>query len=327
MKLIILPTSLAFLCFSFLSMNLFSQNEYFSNNVSWGVEHGAQGPWYGNYDRVKYSVQGDTVIENTLYKKIYEAGIYISYQSTSPENPWQQNTYSETTINNPLPRLIVRSQGMRMYKWNTQNQIEELLYDFDVAVGDTMYIHPEMFFYPIVVESVDSILIAGEYRRIIEVVSTELEEIICPTFIEGIGNLKAHLDGITFVDVSDIKSNLICYSYNDEYFQIDFNYELMPSSEECEYVVGIEEIVDYSKLRLYPNPIDGNGSIQISGIDKSENILITFFDLTGKCIHSVKTFCSGNLITLNNLRFPAGYYQVQVQFDNKRTANFKIVVN
>jgi hypothetical protein len=327
MKLNILPTSLAFLCFSFLSMNLFSQNEYFSNNVSWGVEHGAQGPWYGNYDRVKYSVQGDTVIENTLYKKIYEAGIYISYQSTSPENPWQQNTYSETTVNNPLPRLIVRSQGMRMYKWNTQNQIEELLYDFDVAVGDTMYIHPEMFFYPIVVESVDSILIAGEYRRIIEVVSTEPEEIICPTFIEGIGNLKAHLDGITFVDVSDIKSNLICYSYNDEYFQIDFNYELMPSSEECEYAVGIEEIVGNSNLKLFPNPALKNENIQIAGLEKSENIWINFLDLTGQCIHSEKIFCSGNSITVSTPAIASGYYQVQLQFENKTRVNFKMVVD
>ncbi len=326
MKLTALPKPTIFLFFLLSNINLFSQNEYFSNNVSWGVEHGAYGPWYGEYDRVKYSVQGDTVIENTLYKKIYEAGIHISYISTSPENPWQYS-YEETPVNNPLPRLLVRSEGMRMYKWNPLNEIEELLYDFDVAVGDTMNVLPEMFYSTLVVLSVDSILIAGDYRKKIETIEADGSSIVCKTFIEGVGNLRSHLDGIAYMDVSDIRSNLLCYSYNEEYFQIDYDYNFLPSEEECEYAVGIVEAENHSNIKLYPNPTNGSESIQISGIAKSENILITLFDLTGKCVHSERIFCSGNSITFNNLTVPSGYYQVQLQFENKITENFKVVVN
>ncbi len=79
--------------------------------------------------------------------------------------------------------------------------------------------------------------------------------------------------------------------------------------------VGITENDFAQNLHLYPNPTNGNFSIDLGGINK-EDVMVSISDLNGKLIRSEK-FSGGQSLNLS-LEEPAGIYLLMIQSrDNK----------
>ncbi|MBX7052688.1 MAG: T9SS type A sorting domain-containing protein [Flavobacteriales bacterium] len=286
------------------------QNEYFSNNVSWGLKKGINEPFYMNYYEVGYVVGGDTVMNDILYKVLYEDGIVIVDDQVSPwDPPGSVGYYNESPYHNQEPIGFYRSEGKKIYRYNTVNLTEFLLYDFDVEIGDTMDVSHEMFYGNVIVYDIDSMIVGGEWRKVIYA-SMDTEPLITDLFVEGIGNLTSGLDGLPVPNVSSVLFDLICYSYNGYNYLISYNDEdiLDTSDYPCEYAVGIHEQDRKVSYNIYPNPTQDE--LRINLLDEHMGDQITFADITGRIIHQQKI--SQTMISFDASALPEGLYILDI---------------
>lgn len=286
------------------------QNEYFSNNVSWGVKKGINEPFYMNYYEVGYVVGGDTIIDDILYKVLYEDGIAIIDDQVGPwDPPGSVSYYNESPYQNLEPIGFYRSEGKKIYRYNTASLTEFLLYDFDVEIGDTMDVSHEMFYGNVVVYDIDSMMIGGEWRNVIYA-SQDTEPLITDLFVEGIGNLTSGLDGWPIPNISGMMYDVICYSYNDSNYLVNIYNDvfLEPTDYPCEYAVGIQEQDRKVTYNIYPNPTQDE--LRITHLDAHLGDQITFADITGRIIHREKI--SRTMISLHASDLPEGLYILDI---------------
>lgn len=272
--------------------NANAQNEYFANNPIWGISQPCQlapfEPESGK--KTTYFIDGDTLLNDEVYVKIYELG--FTYYGTGTAN------YTETPYSNPLPLAFLRSEEMKMFMWNEEQNIKMLLYDFDVVVGEQFDINPAIYPNPLQVESISYITLGGIERKVITVLdeNPSWEHI----YIEGVG----HWRGIWHPNEPqlDCQIYLTCFSLNGESYVVntDKNPWLIASSEDCEFVVDIEEMA-ISKFKVYPNPTshvlniqcatsilsieisDPIGRIAISSKPKSTSVKVNTESLSPGC--------------------------------------------
>ncbi len=168
-----------------------------------------------------YFYNGDTIINNQTYQKVYQTDQPV-VDLASPNNQYAG---------------VTREEGQQVY-FLPPNQTEEvLLYDFDLAVGDTMLVEKfEMDFFEfieVIVESIDSVQTLDQQirKRINFSIYKEGRDTVPQYFtswIEGIGDigigglLETHADGrilFGFFDLrngDDYTSNFQCFSKNEE---------------------------------------------------------------------------------------------------------------
>ena len=287
-----------------------SQNEYFSNNATWGVAYGALEQFYSDIRYVAYTVDGDSVINNVLYKVIYEDGISVLQDDVSPwDPPGSVGNYSTSSYHNFNPKGFYRSEGKKMFTWNQNIMSEELLYDFDVEIGDTMDVSESMFYGNVVVYDIDSIQIGGEWRKVI-FASLDTQELITDVFVEGIGNLISGLDGIPTPNVSGLSYSLTCYSYNGDNYNISLgNGTLLDLMDDpCEFAIGINERSAAVSFDVYPNPAHDN--LQVINLTTHVGDKLKFTDISGKTILQEK-ICKSSC-DINTASLPAGIYFLEV---------------
>jgi hypothetical protein len=139
----------------FIHQILHSQNEYFENNPKWGIsqpcQFGPNEPEWGK--KTTHYINGDTTLNNEVFVKIFQEG--FTYYGTGT------TSYTETPYSNPMALAYLRSEDMKMYKWNEELNFKELLYDFEVEVGQPFVVHPSIFPNPLVVVSLGSITLGG----------------------------------------------------------------------------------------------------------------------------------------------------------------------
>ncbi len=106
-------------------------------------------------------------------------------------------------------------------------------------------------------------------------------------------------------------------STNGDYAVIINNNGCIDTST-CYTVTGTTGIIENdfgNELHLYPNPTDGNFSIDLA--DSYSAVTITISDLNGKLLQS-KIFNESQLLNLN-LTEPAGIYLLRIESDTKNT--------
>lgn len=289
-----------------------SQNEYFSGNPKWGMNEQHQeapfAPVWGK--KTTLFVEGDTLLNNEVYVKIYEVGIQY----------WNLNTsnYSEIPYSNPSVVACLRSEGMKMYKWDEYQNEEEILYDFDVEEGGQFNYSPTLTDATdptLFVDSISYITLAGIERKVIHIEGWENEG---GDFIEGVGHRRGlwHPLGPQL----DFGWFFVCYSLNGESYFVDIYGApwLIPSTEQCEFVVGLEEISE-KKINMYPNP--ANDYVSLLSASQISSIEIT--DFTGRIVFKVQP--NSTYTNLDIKILPSGYYFVRVTTDNNRIKTLKLI--
>ena len=186
----------------------------------------------------KYWFNGDTTINGLKYK-----AVYMQYMDSVP-NIDRANYYA-----------AVREDTLaeKVYCFQAEDTMERLLYDFSLVEGDEASVYnywPWKEEMPIRVESVDSILINGSYRKRI-VLMEYCDDIVW--WIEGIGSTLGTFEPAPYcvVDVGDIF--LLCVEIDGELI-----YQQYPEINGCYYVTSIGKVdeLEMESIVVYPTIAD-----------------------------------------------------------------------
>ena len=228
-------------------------------NKVWSTAH-FYFPWYPtNSDFIKF--QGDTTINGIVYKQVWKC-------NDTTQTSWTQYGY------------IREDNDKRVWylSWSG-GASNNLIYDFSVAAGDTVYLFYDPMGSFLVVDSTDTFtLLTGESRKRINLSCHFGEESFGnDTWIEGMGSLYGALQSGNCLLVGD-NPQLICFTENDtlKYFNDNFY--------QCYVVTGINDLeTNKETLEIFPNPSGGVITILLSD-PSSMPVSIVFYDPAGRKI-------------------------------------------
>jgi len=248
---------------------------------------------------------GDTLINNQNYTKIYRA-----FDEFMTE--WELHGFIRKTEN-------------KYYLRNLANEVG-LAYDFNVNVGDSLFIDNPFAFYPFQAEviEIDSVYIepANEYRKRIKLIGPFSNSNYIESWIEGIGsNAGIVYSGCQMGQLTgSAMYTLLCYYESDELIYKNQYFPL------CFYpIVGIPS--NYHKennTRIFPNPVK-NVSHLILDFPGHHNLTIRIFNSTGNVVEEYK-ITTPYKISINSVNYPKGIYFYQVSEENQQIINEKFIV-
>jgi hypothetical protein len=202
---------LIFLAFISLQ-NLLSQSLAYTpfpmDSASWWSES-----TFGSYEssnETKYHFFFKSIYETknghqyaTLYR---ESGGYIT-----PHNVFPPRTDSSYTA--PEKYALLREENKRVYMILANDSVEKVLYDFNIALGDSVVQQTDFGLYQFVLTKIDSILIKNEYRNRYTYRKIPPPYIGEPTFkveiVEGIGSITNYLvEPFNFVYFSNSNASI-----------------------------------------------------------------------------------------------------------------------
>ena len=248
----------------------------------------------------KDSIQGDTLINSLIYKKVF-----VTCQVTILLHPpcWFGGGVQPLTITEKYIRFDSLSSQVYMVN-DTGTFIPELLiYDFNLATGDTIPIMGNFASAGSnIIDSVITILFFGLPVHKFYLPNYSLGNLI----IEGMGGSN----GLTYFNPNDVvisggifMTNLQCFKSGDSLYN--------PSNSTCSQFlpVKVSEIFDQEhSINIWPNPFTSRTTIDFSNEQSNTTIKIT--DVIGKEVKSLKI--SGRQLTIERNDLPVGIYFVQI---------------
>lgn len=249
-----------------------------------------------------YIITGDTMINsNTYHKLAIPIVVIVSSGQCDTSGTWTNPGNYAGGIRQDIP-------NKKVFFIPPADSIEQLLYDFNMQVGDTVRGYIENTTFPKDrVLSIDSVLVGGNYRK-----RWSINPHYNIYFIEGIGStysLIEHSPG----NVSDNAVNTIsCFSQNGS--------TLYPNnSSNCLLITSVNYSDKISsKIEVFPNP--SNGSFTVNFDQSIKNIWLT--DLLGNIVFKHPT-SNQTKFTIENLS--RGTYILTAISRDGRTTNKKII--
>ena len=212
-------------------------------------------------------IAGDTVFNDTIYKKIY--------------NIRRDVFCSDIIISGPDYEGAIRQDSISQRVYYKLNGIdsEKLLYDFSLQVGDTLPIEMNWFiYYGIYVKDIDTILTYDNVYRRRWHLDYEYPYEGWTQIIEGIGYTSGLLGGIE--PYFEGWNELLCFSIENEMIYRSWRDTCYVQTDTCT-IVGLEENKN-KDINIYPNPT--TGIISISGVEDAK---IELYSITGKQLISI----------------------------------------
>lgn len=257
----------------------------------------------GTYSKYQYTIDTDTIIGITTYKKIYKSGMQDMCGTAGNYFYNYAGGMREDTINK------------KVYFICPNYLTDTLLYDFAVNIGDTIHTvwctfgGPNGYTQNVIVSTIDSVLVGSNYHKRFNTNNFF-------AFIEGIGNSTGLLEPI---DIGQNDSwQLTCFTHITDIYP--------STSTSCQLIsVGlIEQEKDESyNLLIYPNPFS------LETIFKSDknikNATLTIYNAFGQEMKIVKNI-SGQTIKLQRDNLQNGIYFIRVTQDNKVIATDKLII-
>jgi hypothetical protein len=192
------------------SQILVKENRIWSN-----LEYGTEQPDQQFYHSYYIRFQGDTIIDNTTYKKVYRA-------DDSLHMKWWSYGFTREDSTGKVYALQVRGTNY--------NDSETLIYDFSLIKGDSISNNDGGYIY---VDSVTYIeLVSKSYRAIFLSSGDE--------WISGIGSFKGVFHGINNIFECCVYKTLLCMSENDTLIYHNNN---SPSCYLYHYPAGLNHIL------------------------------------------------------------------------------------
>lgn len=298
--------------FVLFSINSFSQTYHpFPDSVGvWRQVSTTGDPDFNppfNRDSYSLFLNGDTILNNNTYQKLYKS-----------ESPYNIDTSSAVYIG------ALREINKKIYFYpdslGLNNSVlwychlhdspsplfynsEALLYDFDVIIGDTVHFH-HMDTTFLVINSIDSILIANQYRKKYNYFYSSTSN--CNgqgydnSYVEGIGNINSGLLSL-WIFYFENSEQLSCFEDNEIF------YSNVPNCE----TVGIKKEKVASNLKIYPNPTSEKLFIEFS--NKAKRVNYSIFDIAGKKVIS-SILSKSNSIDVSSLK--KGLYLLKLKTES-----------
>ncbi len=289
----------------FISTNLFAQTSVYhqmpDSDAIWNYHFYADCQGLGIADEYySLTITGDTLINGQVYQQLNNP--YVLSFSTGLCGGLvaeYKGAYREDTV------------AKKVYFIQAFNTTEELLYDFNLQVGDTVQGYLEAFATdPDTVQTIDSVLVGGNYRK-----RWNINSCYDISIIEGIGSTYGFYQFSPGCDPDFPNYVLDCF--------IQDGSSIYPSaSSSCDLITGIKSTESISsKINVYPNP--SQGFLNISVDPNFEIKDLRLFDITGNDVWHQQVF-NRQTITLDNLA--GGVYILTATDRMNRKVNKKIIV-
>ena len=244
-----------------------------------------------------YTVIGDTTIGVYTYKNVFSQHS-IGHHPTCPigNGPcrWVYGAFTFAfAYRNDIPhkKVFIYTKIAGQYK-------DTLWYDFNLKIGDTLKQsysfdsarHEPLQYQPIIVESIDSVLICGEYNKVFHLPCRG------ETLTEGIG----FSGNFIYRNPWDI-----CFFENPTVYDTYFSCNSVSVNEQPESLIN--------QMEIFPNPVVNNLHIKFTN---QTNIFIpeySIIDCLGRVINS-GTLNDNQIIDVYKLE--SGFYILRL-YDNK----------
>lgn len=286
--------------FIFLAtISVAQQADYFANNPQWRQAStcAVSSPCIENQEFIYY-VHSDTVINNYTYHRIHKlADVEQNWMAPPPAS----QCGGSWTDDQEVARL--RQDGKKIWSLDGDGINEELLYDFELEVGDTLPQTPIQWNDNLIVTGVDSVLIGNEFRKVFEVGDQFLAE--------GIGHNEGFLE--PFPDYLECGYEFLCFSLNGTTYYPD-------QQTQCDLTVDAIAPESNFLLNIYPNPTTDRVTIEFG--NQNESRMIKLYDPIGELIHTRTSNSSRVTIELPSEK---GIYMVQVSQPNGKNRAERLV--
>ncbi|TAH42438.1 MAG: T9SS type A sorting domain-containing protein [Bacteroidetes bacterium] len=282
-------------------------NSYFTNQPVWNVHSAcANNPNCVEHETKNYFINGDSIVNNLVYKKIYMKGQgYLSSINFPGGSCSGSYSYIDT-----IPSLLLRSQDKKMYVRMSYDTSEYLLYDFDLEIGDTLTPTHYCNLNDIYVIGIDSIATPNGYLKKFELSNNSSARYL----LEGIGNSNGLIE--PFYTVFECAFSLNCYSLNDSsYYPF--------GGLQCALSTGIAEPVRLEHISVFPNPGSGLTSFQINSSVK--NATLNIYNSVGELINKLN-WIEGKKFNFGTEKLSIGIYFLNIIQENKLIAKGKLII-
>ena len=211
---------------------------------------------------------------------------------------------SNCTINygyGPEISIPVRQEGRAMYVWNDNE--DQLLFDFDMQVGEMLPLSFNNADPNIEVVDLDSIQLDGEWRRVFSISGG-----LAVTIVEGIGSDKGFFEPVS--DIFECGHNLTCFSLNGE--------SVYPGPD-CEIIMAIDGLEEQD-IDIRFDATSSVLTVLMPGF--SAALPLEVLDVHGRLCHRTRLNGTGGQVNLAALS--AGTYLVRI---GARTERFVVSRN
>ncbi len=293
----------------FLPILIFGQitNHFDHLDSKWNVAYtfpaaNQQNPNFVATKTTIYGYQGDSIIDNQLWFKMYA-------------------TNDSGFKSNLVYRGLTKTENNRVLYLDILNQIDTL-YDFNLKLGDSVLFnlngkYPEK----IPITSVDSIQINGEFYKRIKFAEPRMNafDALNEVWIEGIGSIHGPLFPnfpVKFSEEMPDSMLLICSTSNNQHFWGN------PSYTSCyvNIVLGLQGHAS-KEVKIYPNPFSENIFIENSS---KENLDISISNGFGQIISKMKMRTDKMTVDLSTMK-PGVYIFTIINQSDKTTT--KLIKN
>lgn len=286
----------------------------FPDSAIWRVDYHSHNPFQYPYEvkyYFQYYVTGDTLINSNIYKKIFKSyvGVDVLLWSLPTDPPTPTPAYYAGALRDD-------SLANKTFFVFPNTATDSLLYDYNLIVGDTVKgLISE--YANMVVLSVDSILITGQYRTRWNLNHWSNDSI---NIIEGIGSSAGLIEQLYSYNIDFTDRYLVCVKDSSStIFVSDYN-----STIGCNLIYeGLNEIISGYTFKCYPNPFTTKITIQTEIVLKNASLIV--YNSFGQRIKQMDNI-SGQSFTLHRDNLPSGVYFLQVTQDNNTLITDKLVI-
>ena len=275
-----------------------SQSSFPSTNAIWNVNHINAGG--DPTDELLYGIKGDTLINDTLYNKLYSLS---------------DSTLTDASLQDYIGGF--RQEGQKVwFKASYWSYQDILLYDFSASVGDTVWHNGyALAGWPTFEYASDEYSIIQDITddNGLRTYKIERRGLYGPIsnceWYEGIGSNFGLFGSILRLPLVGDYYNLACLKHNDT---VKYNNNLECNSCFCSGPTGIDEKnINTNWVKVFPNPVQGSLTINI---DKPySKIRIEIINENGRTIYKKESLDSS--ITLNDSVH--GIHFIKLMIDNE----------
>jgi len=231
------------------------------------------------------SLAGDTTINNTTYHKVLKTG------TRKTRNIFLDSIIEYRSISELLSPI--REENGVFYYLKTFSNIEHVLHDFNLEIGDTIKSNCST---PQIVEQIDTVWVGNIARKRFKIRANGQFFLI-----EGVGSTQGLFQPTCMQNIH-IGRRLRCYGFEDQFIEFD-------TLAECNTIVSTE-IVNLSnfKIDIYPNPF--NDQISIDWIYPIQDAELRILDALGRLVYQNRQLTSPS--TIDTRHWTPGVYFYQL---------------
>jgi hypothetical protein len=263
----------------------------------------------------------DTVMSGTAYRRLYRS---------------DDTLFSDNECVGGIRQDIAQKKVFFYSNYGFAAYQEALLYDFSVNAGDTVFAdannNKNNWQMDLIVHSVDSVQINGQFRRRINLRFAALPNIdLLPcAWVEGVGNI---VRGVVFpsgtLPNNGMWNELMCLQQNGTYvYQNTTDWNAVDTESfqlGCPPVIqGIADAdADGFSCLVYPNPATGNINLQLPQQGKVDFVQI--FSLNGQLMEQ-RQVSTEKVITIDCKHYAKGIYIYSLHKGNGTTVTDRFAV-